>query len=151
MTSQNNDANNHNRETNYVEGDWGPSPENTNYYSQGQLGANSNFDGAEDLDIREQKREEEFAAEAAIGADELNRVRAGERETHMEEDGEAGWGWAAIILSVLAFFMWPLVMGIAGIVVGVMAKRRGADTLGNIAIVAGIAAIVINLILAPFV
>ncbi|QHS22777.1 DUF4190 domain-containing protein [Virgibacillus sp. MSP4-1] len=149
MTSHDNKNNQH---RSYADDSWRPDERNTNYYSQGQLGANTKFESAEDRNFDEQKREEEFAAETAISPNELDdRTQMAERETHMEETAEAGWGWAAIILSLLAFFMWPLVMGIAGIVVGVMAKRRGADTLGNIAIVAGIAAIVINLFLAPFV
>ncbi|MBB6454293.1 hypothetical protein HNQ94_002768 [Salirhabdus euzebyi] len=133
-----------NRETDYTV--------NTNYFLQSNPGEIDHVDAPDDFDIRDQKQEEEFAAETAIGAyDVRDPIHARERETNMEEGVEAGWGWAAIVLSLLAFFMWPLVMGIAGIVVGVMAKRRGADTLGNIAIVGGIAAIVINLMLAPFV
>ncbi|SET63197.1 hypothetical protein SAMN05421676_106138 [Salinibacillus kushneri] len=148
MTSRNNQTNNQQRS--YADDSWHPDERNTNYYSQGQLGANTKIETPEDHNFEDQKREEEFAAETAVTPDEFNdRTQMAERETHMEETAEAGWGWAAIILSLLAFFMWPLVMGIAGIVVGVMAKRRGADTLGNIAIVAGIAAIVINLFLAP--
>ncbi|MCP8616881.1 DUF4190 domain-containing protein [Salirhabdus salicampi] len=98
-------------------------------------------------ELGEQKRDEEFAAETAVNPNELRH----EKETHMEEDVQVGWGWAAIVLAFLSFFMWPFLMGIAGIVVGVMAKRRGADTLGNIAITAAIAALVIRLVIAPFI
>jgi hypothetical protein len=128
--------------------------ENTNYFAQSNHEEVNDIDppppGTSTLDIEDQSRDEEFAAEAMTAND----IRGFEdRETNMQEgDVEAGWGWAAIILSLIALFnIWPLVMGIAGIVVGVMAKRRGADTLGNIAVVAGIAAIVIHLIIDMFV
>ncbi len=124
-----------------------------NYFEQLQTppGEETMIHGPEDFDLEDQKREEEYAAEA-FNPSEITNIHQREKETNMVEHVEAGWGWAAIILSLLALFnIWPLLMGIAGIVVGVMAKRRGADTLGNIAIVASTAAIVIHLIIDAFI
>jgi hypothetical protein len=126
------------------------SDDTEDYFSQVQTppGDETTIHSPEDFDLDHNKRDEEYAEEAI----QPNEVKFKERESNMTEKVEAGWGWAALILSLIALFnIWPLVMGIAGIVVGVMAKRRGADTLGNIAIVAGIAAIVFHLIIDAFI
>ncbi|MFT8871022.1 MAG: hypothetical protein ABF868_01880 [Sporolactobacillus sp.] len=60
-------------------------------------------------------------------------------------------GWLALILSVAALFFLPLLLGIAGIVVGYFALRQGARTLGGWAIGIGLAAIFIQLLSPLFV
>ncbi|KGX88896.1 DUF4190 domain-containing protein [Pontibacillus litoralis] len=94
----------------------------------------------------------EFAQEAAI---ERNIVRepmeSSERETSMESDVQTGFGWVALVVSIVSFFVLPVVMGAAGIILGFISKRRGADTLGNVAIFVGIVSIVLSLFFAPFV
>ncbi|WP_102027007.1 hypothetical protein [Salirhabdus sp. Marseille-P4669] len=154
MTSQNNGKMNTEKELDRNRGgNLSYTDDTENYFAQIQTppGDETTIHSPDDFDLNNQKREEEFGAEA-ISANEVTNMHQREKETNMEENVEAGWGWAAIVLSLIALFnIWPLLMGIAGTVVGVMAKRRGADTLGNIAIVAGIAAIVIHLIIDAFV
>ncbi|MYL33451.1 hypothetical protein GLW08_09125 [Pontibacillus yanchengensis] len=93
----------------------------------------------------------EFAQEAAIDENSVrDPIKSDEKETDMESNVQAGFGWLAVILSVLSFFILPVIMGAAGIIVGFIARRRGADTLGNTAIIAGAISIVLTLFLAPF-
>ncbi|MBA4543918.1 MULTISPECIES: DUF308 domain-containing protein [Thermoactinomyces] len=65
------------------------------------------------------------------------------------ENGGMGLGIAALVLSVLAFFFWPFVLSIAGIVVGAFAVRR-KSTLGWWAIAVGIVALILAFVLFPF-
>jgi hypothetical protein len=70
-------------------------------------------------------------------------------ERHVREGGKAT-GVIAIILSVLSLFILPVLFGVAGIIVGFIARRQGANSLGNWAIGIGIVSIVISLFFAPF-
>ncbi|GAB3795465.1 hypothetical protein [Virgibacillus kimchii] len=100
-----------------------------------------------DRDI-ESARNEEYAAE--ITADGHDRALDKDNIRHDEEINTT-YGWIGIALSIIAFFMWPIIMGGAGIILGFVSRSRGADTLGNIAIAAGAIAIVITLFILPFV
>ncbi|GAA0341341.1 hypothetical protein GCM10008967_34650 [Bacillus carboniphilus] len=64
--------------------------------------------------------------------------------------GGKGLGWVGIALSILSLFWLPVLFGGAGIVLGFIARRRGAEGLGATAIGIGAAAIIISLFLAPF-
>ncbi len=93
----------------------------------------------------------EFAQEAAVDNKTVREpMKSRERETDMDSDVHAGMGWVAVVLSVISFFIMPVLLGAAGIVVGFLAKRRGVDTLGNTAIVAGAISILLTLFFAPF-
>ncbi|HET7628445.1 MAG TPA: DUF4190 domain-containing protein [Bacillales bacterium] len=83
--------------------------------------------------------------------DKDNRGEQGNRGTQAGVNYGTGYGILALILSVLAFFFLPIVMGGAGIVIGFIARAKGANTWGAWAIGVGIAAIVISLFAAPFV
>jgi len=92
-------------------------------------------------------RDEEFATE--ITADD-------DRESGRQDEAEAFqtnsvMGWIALILSIASYFMMPVILGGAGIILGFIARNRGANTLGNTAIVAGIVSIIITLFILPFV
>ncbi|WP_226036918.1 DUF4190 domain-containing protein [Aquibacillus saliphilus] len=96
------------------------------------------------------KRDEEMAQE--LTANEFNRpITSGEQETEMKSEVKTGFGWLAVILAVISFFIMPVILGAAGIIFGFVSKSRGADTLGNTAIIAGGISIVITLFVAPFV
>lgn len=96
------------------------------------------------------KRDAEIAQE--ITAAEFNRpMNRREQETEMKSEVKTGFGWLALILAVLSFFTAPILLGAAGIIFGFVSKSRGADTLGNTAIVAGAISIIIALFIAPFV
>ncbi|WP_179134033.1 DUF4190 domain-containing protein [Halobacillus massiliensis] len=90
---------------------------------------------------------EEYAQESAVPLDEP--IRSEERETTMEDDVKPGFGWVALTAAILSFFFAPFILGIVGIVLGVFGKRRGADTLGNMAIIISVISILFSLFLAP--
>ncbi|WP_339228138.1 hypothetical protein NSQ77_00005 [Oceanobacillus sp. FSL K6-2867] len=89
-------------------------------------------------------RNEEFAAELTADDYEI------ESDDRSMEGATTVYGWIGIALSVISFFMWPVVLGIAGIIFGFVSRSRGADTLGNIAIAAGAVSILITLFILPF-
>jgi type VI protein secretion system component VasF len=72
-----------------------------------------------------------------------------ENNKRKEEAGGFGIGLTALILSVLSFFVWPFVLSIAGIIVGIFAVRR-RSALGWWAIAVGIVALIVALFLFPF-
>ncbi|WP_188206170.1 hypothetical protein [Alkalibacillus aidingensis] len=106
---------------------------------------------AEADNINRNNDDVEFAEAATFNPDELDedKVRIEERETRMEEHVDAGWGWIALVVSLLSFFVWTLLFAVVGVVMGIYAKRRGADTLGNIAIGLAIVAVAVRLFLFP--
>ncbi|MFD1038498.1 hypothetical protein ACFQ3N_08850 [Virgibacillus byunsanensis] len=96
------------------------------------------------------KRNEEMATE--LTADDYDEaIKTGEKETNMGTQVNSAVGWAALILSLISFFMMPVILGGAGIILGFISKNRGADTLGNTAIVAGAISILITLFVLPYV
>ena len=67
-----------------------------------------------------------------------------------EKTNGAGLGWLALALSIISLFIWPVLLGAAGIIVGFIARRRGAETLGAWAIGIGVVAIIVRLFIMPF-
>jgi hypothetical protein len=59
-------------------------------------------------------------------------------------------GYAAIALSILSLFVMPILFGAVGIVLGFMARRRGAEGLGAWAIGIGAISLVIGIFILPF-
>ncbi|MFC4618010.1 DUF4190 domain-containing protein [Camelliibacillus cellulosilyticus] len=90
---------------------------------------------------------EEVAAESAIDRPIVDYDRD---KGDDDVAGGTGIGWLALVLSAIGLFFLPVVMGAAGIIVGIIARRQGAKVLGAWAIGVGIAAIVIRLFTAPF-
>ncbi|WP_099158523.1 DUF4190 domain-containing protein [Virgibacillus ndiopensis] len=111
--------------------------------------AATNLNGQRDSTIQPSRlNDEETAAE--MTADDFD------RPVTMEDDdsnthANSTFGWIALALSIVSFFVWPIVLGGAGIIVGFIAKSRDADTLGNTAIIAGAVSIIITLFILPFV
>lgn len=62
----------------------------------------------------------------------------------------SGWGWAGLGISILSLFLWPYFLGPIGIVLGYMAFRNDARTLGTWAMVIGAIAILGALLVIPF-
>lgn len=93
------------------------------------------------------RRDDEETAEE-ITADDY------EGPLNMEEDDQADvnsvYGWIGVALSVISFFMMPIILGAAGVILGFISRSRGADALGNTAIVAGAVSILITLFVIPF-
>lgn len=113
--------------------------------------ADYNSNERDDLQDREQYGSpkdylEETSAEIAPP------IRFSNRERHIEgeREGGKGIGITALILSILSLFFWPILLGAVGIVMGFMARRRGAITLGSWAISLGAISIIIGIFIAPF-
>jgi hypothetical protein len=60
-------------------------------------------------------------------------------------EGGRGAGWLSLVLSICALFFMPIVLGIAGIIIGYIAIRKGARTLGGWAVGIGAVAVLIQL------
>ncbi|MDR7072762.1 hypothetical protein [Fictibacillus barbaricus] len=112
-------------------------------------------------DFNDNEYREETAAEVAplrsdLTYPENEHPRFAERDRRIDDDerhertGGKATGMIAIILSVLSLFIIPVLFGAAGVIVGFIARRQGAHTLGNWAIGIGIASILISLFFAPF-
>lgn len=91
---------------------------------------------------------EETAAEIAAPVPVVRRnVHTGERE---RAEGGTGIGTLAIALSILSLFVMPILFGAAGIVLGFVARRRGAEGLGAWAIGIGAISIILGMFILPF-
>ncbi|WEG14254.1 DUF4190 domain-containing protein [Pullulanibacillus sp. KACC 23026] len=87
---------------------------------------------------------EEYAAEA-VDPDLITR-----RDIEADDATSTGLGWLALALSIIGLFFLPIVMGIAGIIVGFIARAQGARGLGAWAIGIGAAVIILRLVAYPF-
>lgn len=90
---------------------------------------------------------EETAAEIAAPIRLDRRERVDENET---AEGGRGIAYTAIVLSILSLFIWPVLLGAAGIVLGFIAFRRGATSLGSWAIGIGVVSLIIGVFILPF-
>lgn len=93
-------------------------------------------------------RDEETAAELSV--QDVDNTRTEDDDTGFDMTTSNVMGWVALALSAISFFWLPILFGAAGIITGFMARNRHARTLGNIAIIAGGAAIVLSLFVTPF-
>ncbi|WP_100488618.1 hypothetical protein [Sporolactobacillus pectinivorans] len=117
------------------------------------MAGKDHFDEGSLYDKQHAFNNEEYAKELA--ADQYDPEIAGERSEHDRPlrstdrrfvEGGRGMGWLSLVLSVAALFFLPIVLGIAGIIIGYIAFREGARTLGGWAIGIGAAAILIQLL-----
>ncbi|RYL90419.1 hypothetical protein ABNN70_12800 [Sporolactobacillus sp. Y61] len=103
-------------------------------------------------DKRNAYNNEEYAKELAADQydPEAARRNRDDKPLHSEGrrslEGGTGIGWLALIISACALFFLPIVLGIAGIIIGYVAYRQGARTLGGWAIGIGIVAVLIQLL-----
>jgi hypothetical protein len=77
-------------------------------------------------------------------------IRRYDERDDVEGANGRGLGWVALALSIISLFMMPIILGAAGIIVGFIARRRGAETLGAWAIGIGIVSIIVKLFILPF-
>jgi hypothetical protein len=115
-----------------------------------------NFNEQNDRKLQDDDYNEEAAAEV-LPLPNQGRVVSRERDDfednrteNVEKEAGRGMGFFALILSIASLFFLPVLLGAAGIIVGFVARRRGARSLGNWAIGLGIASIVVSLLFAPF-
>ncbi|ALX50547.1 hypothetical protein [Lentibacillus amyloliquefaciens] len=108
----------------------------------------TNFDGAQSrVGETQSRRDEEFANE--MTADDDVKVPADSDEDGREVN--SAFGWIALALSIISYFVMPIILAGAGIIMGFVSRNRGADTLGNTAIIAGAISILITLFILPYV
>ncbi len=91
---------------------------------------------------------EETAAEIAAPVPLVQ--RRDREESRDKAEGGTGMGWAALVLSILSLFVMPILFGAAGIVLGFIARRRGAEGLGAWAIGIGVLSIIVGIFILPF-
>jgi hypothetical protein len=109
--------------------------------------------------------DEEYAAEVAPNIVDFNRRENNAQVTSetvtadRESTGDAnvdnvtggrGIGGLALALSILSLFVLPIVLGAAGIIIGFIARRRGATSLGAWAIGIGAISIIVGMFVLPF-
>ncbi|MBP3039649.1 DUF4190 domain-containing protein [Bacillaceae bacterium Marseille-Q3522] len=97
---------------------------------------------------------EETAAEFA---DPVSPQREGRREENnydrndVKERNNAGvWGFCALAVSIISLFIMPVFLGIVGVILGFVARRRNASALGSWAIGIGVVAIILGIFVMPF-
>ncbi|MDP4163174.1 MAG: hypothetical protein Q8898_08730 [Bacillota bacterium] len=91
---------------------------------------------------------EETAAELAVPV--TYDRRRGLVEERERESGGAGIGSVALALSILSLFVMPILFGVTGVILGFIARRRGAISLGSWAIGIGTISIIIGMFILPF-
>ncbi|MFC0270021.1 DUF308 domain-containing protein [Metabacillus herbersteinensis] len=131
-------------------------PDEKDYDYHGSVNRYDNRDNPEYKGIPEIEKDnlyhEETAAELAapipLGRDrEYKSVE--DRGDGRVNEGK-GTGYLGIALSIISLFMLPVILGAAGIIVGFIARRRGAKTLGAWAIGIGAASLVLGIFILPF-
>lgn len=88
----------------------------------------------------------EIAAPISFGRS-RDTVNATDTET---ETAGRGMGIAALVLSIISLFVFPVLFGATGIVLGFIARRRGALSLGSWAIGIGVVSIIVGMFILPF-
>ncbi|WP_071395785.1 DUF308 domain-containing protein [Bacillus tuaregi] len=96
----------------------------------------------------EQNYREETAAEIAAPTSMRLNERTGDKNEARAEGG-TGIGLAAIALSILSLFVFPVLFGAAGIVLGFIARAKGART-GSWAITIGAISLILGMFILPF-
>lgn len=107
----------------------------------------TNLTGPPAIEPDSRRNDEEIAEE--ITADDYDGPLKAEDDNATEVNSV--FGWIGIALAVVSFFMMPIILGGAAIILGFVSRSRGADALGNTAIVAGAISILITLFVIPFV
>lgn len=97
----------------------------------------------------EQNYREETAAEIAAPTPIRANQRTNEQNNAQTKEGGTGIGLAAIALSILSLFVFPVLFGAAGIVLGFIARARGAKT-GTWAITIGAISLILGMFILPF-
>ncbi|MCY8009361.1 DUF4190 domain-containing protein [Bacillus haynesii] len=74
----------------------------------------------------------------------------GEARNDADVAGGRVTGYIALALSIISLFMLPVLLGIAGIIVGYIARRQGAAGLGAWAMGIGAVSLVLGIFITPF-
>ncbi|WP_245671051.1 DUF4190 domain-containing protein [Pseudobacillus wudalianchiensis] len=93
---------------------------------------------------------EETAAELTEPIPSRQQEQPDNSQKNKATTGGRGMGYAGLIVSVIALFIMPVLLGIVGIVLGFFARSRGEQSLGAWAIGIGAAAVIMGLFVLPF-
>src|SRR5699024_6843446 len=96
----------------------------------------------------DEERDDDYQTEAANEMTEADLDKVNEDSDH-DPDISSVYGWIAIALSVIAFFVAPILFAAAGIIVGFVSRAKEAPVLGNTAIGIGIVALIVRFLLVP--
>lgn|GEM_PF-5252384 len=96
--------------------------------------------------VRDGNYDEESAMEYPVRDD----IRRDVNSVDQENAGGAGFGIAALVLAILSLFTAPFLFGIAAIILGFVARARGAEGLGWWSIIIGAFSLIYSLFLSPF-
>jgi hypothetical protein len=86
----------------------------------------------------------EIAAPVSFGR------RRGYDDLRDRAEGGTGTGYVALALSIISLFVMPILFGAIGIVLGFVARARGAEGLGAWAIGVGAVSIIVGIFILPF-
>jgi hypothetical protein len=86
----------------------------------------------------------EIAAPVSFGK------RRGYDDLRDRAEGGTGTGFVALALSIISLFVMPVLFGAIGIVLGFVARGKGAEGLGGWAIGVGAVSIIIGIFILPF-
>jgi hypothetical protein len=100
----------------------------------------------EDIPNDPSEYREETAAEIAAPVPVIRRKEHNDLRT----EGGRSTGFVSLALSILSLFVMPILLGAAGIVLGFIARRQGAEGLGAWAIGIGAVSIIIGIFIIPF-
>jgi|SRR3954465_7354475 hypothetical protein len=104
--------------------------------------------------IRSSQYREESAAEIAapvpVTLRKSQNNTQGQQKTGAGATAGTGMGVLALALSIISLFVMPILFGAAGIVLGFVARSRGANGLGAWAIGIGAISIVVGIFILPF-
>ncbi|MGV3464827.1 MAG: DUF4190 domain-containing protein [Heyndrickxia sp.] len=96
---------------------------------------------------------EETAAEIATPVHMNRYERYEDIDDNDRDDADTGGrviGWAALALSIISLFVLPVVLGAAAVILGFVARHKGAGTLGAWSIGIGVVSIIIGIFVLPF-
>ncbi|WP_430696681.1 DUF4190 domain-containing protein [Metabacillus mangrovi] len=113
----------------------------------------TNSDQVNGLNNRSELDREYKEESATEIAPPVQSYREEERYEDGDRDGAAEGrttGYIAIALSVISLFLLPVILGAAGLIVGFVARRKGAKTLGSWAIGIGAVSLILGLFVTPF-
>ncbi|CQR46863.1 hypothetical protein BN1058_01146 [Paraliobacillus sp. PM-2] len=93
--------------------------------------------------------DEEFAQE--FTANDLQQPITPDPDKKAAVDVQTGFGWLALVMAIASLFILPVFLSVGAIIIGFIAKGKGADTLGNTAIIIGALSFIITLFIIPMV
>lgn len=90
--------------------------------------------------------DEEFSADMTYDDAEKDAIQEDQNEQSFQITG-----WIAVALSIVSFFIMPIIMAAAGIILGVISRGKRARTLGNTAIIISVISFAYFLFIRPMI